>query len=118
MKTGDSLNLNLLPSQAKFQAARMKLKGVLRKYMTFALVLWLAIVILVIVLYFGSGYVLDLQNKKYKQALTDFQGKSEEIIVNQLLKYRTKVLGQVMKDRYEYSVSFEKLNSILSLIHI
>lgn len=112
MKTGDSSNLNLLPSQAKFQATRMKLQENLKKYMSFVIVLWVVVVLLMVVVYFGSGYVLTVQNNKYKQALSDFQGNSEEVIVNQLLKYRTKVLGQVLKDRYEYSVAFKKINLI------
>jgi hypothetical protein len=82
--------------------------------MSFALILWLAVVVITTVLYFGSSYVLEQQNKKYQQTLTDFKSSSEEIIVNQLLKYRTKVLGQVLKDRYEYSVAFEKINSIFT----
>jgi hypothetical protein len=114
MKTGDSSNLNLLPNQAKFQAARMNLQRILRRYMSFAVFLWLAVVVLTIVLYFGSKLVLSSQNKKYNQVSADFQGKSEEVMINQLLKYRTKTLGQVLKDRYEYSAAFEKINSIFS----
>lgn len=114
MKTGDSSNLNLLPSQAKFQAARMKLQGTLRQYMSLVVILWGALVVLVVVLYFGSGFVLDFQNKKYNQALDSFKSLSQEIVVNQLLKYRSKVLGQVLKDRFEYSTAFEKINSIFA----
>lgn len=114
MKTGDSSNLNLLPSQAKFQAARMKLQEILRRYMFFALILWLTVVVLMIILYFGSNYILEQRNKKYQQILTDFQSNTEELVVNQLVKYRTKVLGQVLKNRYEYSVAFEKINSIFA----
>ncbi len=67
MKRGDSSNLNLLPSRAKFQAAKMKLQATLRHYMAIAIVLWVAVIILVGALFFGSGLVLSLQNKKYNQ---------------------------------------------------
>lgn len=114
MKTGDSSNLNLLPSQAKFQAARMKLKAILRRYMSFALVLWVTLIIVTVVLYFGSDLILTSQNKKYQQALTSYKSLSQEIILSQLLKYRAKVLGQVLDSRFEYSSAFEKVNSIFS----
>jgi hypothetical protein len=112
MKTGDSSNLNLLPSQAKFQAARMKLQATLKQYMSLVIVFWVAVVVFVVVIYFGSGFVLDLQNKKYDQALNNYKSLSQEIVVNQLLKYRAKVLGQVLKERFEYSSAFEMINSI------
>jgi len=114
MKKGDSLNLNLLPSQAKFEATRMKLQGVLKRYMSLAVLLWIVVVIIVVVLYFGSDFILKLQKKKYDQSLNNFKGLSQEIVTNQLLKYRSKVLGEVLKNRFEYSSAFEKINSIFA----
>lgn len=114
MKTGDSLNINLLPSQAKFQAARIKLKKTIRYYMTLVSVLWVAVAILVVVLYFGSDFVLKQQNKKYETSMSSFENMSEEIAINQLLKYRAKVLGQVLNERFEYSTAFETVASVFS----
>ena len=114
MKTGDTSNLNLLPSQAKFQAARMKLQSTLRHYMSIVIIFWVAGVLLVTVLYFGSDFVLKFQNKKYDQAMASFKGLSQEIVINQLLKYRTKVVGQVLKDRFEYALAFERINSVFA----
>lgn len=114
MKTGDSSNLNLLPSQAKFQAARMKLQTTLKHYMSLLIIVWVAGVLVVTLLYFGSNFVLNFQNKKYDQALTSFKSLSQEIVINQLLKYRTKVVGQVLKDRFEYALAFERINSVFS----
>jgi hypothetical protein len=112
MKKGDISNLNLLPSQAKFQAARMKLEKTLRYYMSMVGVVWLAVVILVMVLYFGSAYIFNLQTKKYNQSLNSLESLSSDIVVGQLLKYRAKVLGEVLNNRFEYSTAFEKINSL------
>lgn len=114
MKTGDSSNLNLLPSQAKFQAARMKLQATLKHYMSLIIIFWVAGVLIVTVLYFGSTFVLNFQNKKYDQALSSFKSLSQEIVINQLLKYRTKVVGQVLRDRFEYALAFERINSVFA----
>lgn len=112
MKRGDSSNLNLLPSQAKFQAARMKLEKTIHYFMSLVGVLWIAVIIVILFLFFGSNYILNLQIKKYNQALNSFQSLSSEIVVGQLLKYRAKVLGEVLNDRFEYSTAFEKINSL------
>ena len=112
MKIGDSLNINLLPSQAKFQADKIKLKKTIRYYETLGLILWGIVIMVVAILYFGSGFILNSQQKKYQQSVNNFQSMSEEIVINQLLKYRAKVLGQVLKDRFEYSAAFEKVSSL------
>lgn len=114
MKTGDSFNLNLLPSQAKFQAARTKLQGIMRRYMAVAIVIWILVTIVTMVVFYTNDLVLKSENKKYQQALTSFKGMSDEIVLSQLIKYRIKVLGQVMKDRFEYSTAFEKIASVFS----
>ncbi len=112
MKTGDSFNLNLLPSQAKFQAARTKLQKIIRSYMAIGIVVWILVTVVTLALYFSNGLVLANENKKYEQALSGFKGMSEEVVLSQLIKYRIKVLGQVMKERFEYSTAFEKVTSI------
>jgi len=114
MKIGDSLNINLLPSQAKFQADQIKLKKMIRRYESYALSLLLVIIIVTAGLFLGSGFVLRAEQKKYQKSVTNFESMSEEIVLNQLLKYRAKVLGQVLKDRFEYAAAFEKVTSLFS----
>lgn len=114
MKTGDSFNLNLLPSQAKFQAARMKLQGTFRRYMGIAAILWVLTIVVTAVFYIITGISLNSENKKYQQAFNGFKGMSDEIVLSQLIKYRIKMLGEVLKDRFEYSTAFEKIMSIFS----
>jgi len=114
MKIGDSLNINLLPSQAKFQADKIKLKKTIRHYEIMALGGWLVFLIGALVLFFGSGFILSASQKKYQQAVNVFQSDTEGIVLNQLLKYRAKALGQVLNDRFEYAASFEKVSSIFS----
>ena len=114
MKIGDSLNINLLPSQAKFQADKIKLKKTIRHYEMMVLGGWLLLVVGTFVLFFGSGFLLNNSQKKYQQAVNIFQSDTEGIVLNQLLKYRAKALGQVLNDRFEYAASFEKINSIFS----
>lgn len=106
------LNLNLLPNQAKFQAERMKLQALFKKIMIYAIVVWVMIVVIVGGLYFGSDYVLSLEEKKYSQTLASYKAMAPEVIAGQTLKYRAKMLGQVLKERFEYSAAFERVNSL------
>lgn len=114
MKVGNSLNINLLPSQAKFQADKIQLKKTIRHYEMMALGGWLVLLLGAFGLYFGSGFILSQSQKKYQQAVNIFQSDTEGIVLNQMLKYRAKALGQVLKDRFEYAASFEKAASIFS----
>jgi hypothetical protein len=114
MKTGDSLNLNLLPSQAKFQATRMKLQKRFRRYMVIATGLWVLTILVTAIMYIITGISLNSENNKYQQSFNGFKGMSDEIVMSQLIKYRIKVLGEVLKDRFEYSTAFERVMSIFS----
>jgi len=114
MKTGDTLNLNLLPNQAKFQAAKIKLRDTLNRYMKWGLELWLLITVVTFALYFGSNWLLNRQTNLYNQAFAAYKNLAEEISVGQMLKYRAKVLGQVLGERFEYSAAFEKVNSLFA----
>jgi len=114
MKIGDSLNINLLPSQAKFQADKIKLKKTIRHYEMMALGGWLVLLIGALVLFFGSGIILSGSQKKYQQAVNIFQSNTDGIVLNQMLKYRAKALGQVLNERFEYAASFEKVSTIFS----
>jgi len=114
MKTGDSFNLNLLPSQAKFQAARMKLQKTFRRYMAIGAIVWVLVIVGTVISHIFVGVSLEAENKKYKQNLEAFKGMTDEITLSQLIKYRIKVLGQVLKDRFEYSTAFERVTTIFS----
>ncbi|HNY04789.1 MAG TPA: hypothetical protein PKI92_03480 [Candidatus Woesebacteria bacterium] len=114
MKVGDSLNINLLPSQAKFQADKIRLKKTIRRYEMRFLGVWLVFLIGAFILFLGSGIILSGSQKKYQQAVNVFESNTEEIVLNQLLKYQAKALGQVLNERFEYAASFEKVASIFS----
>lgn len=114
MKRGDSSNLNLLPSQAKFQAERIKLEALIKKYVTWVLVVWAILIVLTGVFYFGSRLILNVQKEKYNMALTDFKENNQEVVTGQMIKYRAKVLGEVLAQRYEYAAAFEKIGEIFS----
>lgn len=90
----------------------MKLQALLKHYMMVAIVFWVLLMVVVAFLHFGSIFVLGFVNKKYEKAFNSYKSLSREIMVNQSLKYRSKVLGTVLKNRFEYSSAFEKINTV------
>ena len=114
MKLGSSANLNLLPSQAKFQADRMKLQKKLRQYLLVAVVIWVSVGILTLALNLVFNFRLKHEEKKYNQIITTLKSMDQEIALSQLIKYRIKVLGEVLKERFEYSTAFETINGLFS----
>ena len=99
MKLGSSANLNLLPSQAKFQADRMKLQKKLRQYILVAVVVWVSLGVLTLALNVAFNLRLRYEEKKYNQTVAALKSMDQEIALSQLIKYRIKVLGEVLKER-------------------
>ncbi len=114
MKLGSSANLNLLPSQAKFQADRMNLQAKLRQYILIAAVIWVSLGILTLALNLIFDFRIKQEERRYNQSLEALKSMDQEIALSQLIKYRIKVLGEVLKERFEYSTAFETITNLFA----
>lgn len=106
------MNLNLIPSKAKFQAARIKLQKQVRLTLTIVLALWTAVGV---TLFSWEGVVRLRFNKvTAAKALAEenYRSMKDDIVTSQQLKYRAKMVGGVLNDRFEYGKSFEIINSL------
>ena len=107
-------DINLLPSQAKFQAKRMALKSKINFFLWIFGGSWVLILIIVLGGFFVSQLVLNQVNKKYESGLNQYKSLLGSMAVNQQVKYRAKIVGQVLGERFEYGASIEKAKSIFS----
>jgi len=107
-----SMDLNLLPSEAKFQAARIKIKAKVNKVMLLTSVIWVFGLLVVFFLWFLTKLTLAADEKKYKQAATDFQGISDTVKNSEQLKYRAKLVGEILNSRFEYGKAFQTITSL------
>lgn len=105
-------DLNLLPSSAKFQAERIRLRKEIRKLMIALGIIWVVIVVVVLGLWLVASMLLTASETKLKKAVTSYTSMSTEIIASQLLKYRAKILGGVLLGRFEYGKTIQRLNSL------
>ena len=106
------MDLNLLPSIAKFQAKRIGLKKMLNKIMMIMAGLWLMVVAVI----FGWWLFTNLETKKQtekagviKQELANM---AEEIVINQDLKSKAKLVGEVLAARFEYGEAFRAIENL------
>jgi len=105
-------DLNLMPSQAKFQAARMRMKGISKKVTTIMIIVWFSAVLLILTAWFLTKWWLTVENKKYQKEMSAFSSISEVTTTSQLVKYRAKLLGKILADRFEYYEAFSKIGKL------
>lgn len=107
-------DLNLLPSEAKFQAERMHLKAMINNFLWIFGGLWLSLVVIV----FAVGLIFQLNlnrlNKNYQKGLTQYESLIGSMAVNQKIKYQAKVVAKVLADRFKYGESMEMVRNLFS----
>jgi hypothetical protein len=106
------MDLNLLPSGAKFQAAKVKLQKKVRKILIWTVSVWLAAAAII----FGLNLVAKLRitaaQTQLKKAQDAYMAMADNIITSQNLKYRAKVVGGVLNSRFEYGKAFEEVGKL------
>lgn len=113
-----SVSVNLLPSSAKFQATKTKFK----KYAYYFSIIFVSIYMAVAVAVFGINMVADLRlkssQKKYDQALNQYNGLNDNVITTQKLKYQAKLVGKALNERFEYGSAFRRIGNLFSDLQV
>ncbi len=107
-------DLNLLPSEAKFQAEKIHLKKILNNVMWALGGGWLILVIILLMVNLISQLNLNQLNKKLQQSAAQYKSLAGEMLINQTIKQQAKVVAMVLQQRFEYGSSMEKVKSIFS----
>ncbi|MDD4937689.1 MAG: hypothetical protein PHX34_01595 [Candidatus Shapirobacteria bacterium] len=107
-------DINLLPSQAKFQAKKMALKAKITFFLWIGGGIWVVFLIVVLGGFFVSQLVLNQVNKKYESGLAQYKSLLGSMSINQQVKYQAKIVGQILGERFEYGNSIERVKSIFS----
>lgn len=107
-------DLNLLPSQAKFQAERMHLKTLVTNFLWVFSGIWLLLVIFVFLFEFILTLNLKSLDTKYKKVELAYASLSENMALNQKIRYQAKVVARVLSDRFEYGESMKLVEGLFS----
>jgi len=106
------MEVNLLPNVAKFQADKVnfsrKMVGVT---MTIGTV-WVLVLAVVMAFYWISRINFSKTESKHKALLADYLSMSEGVVVNQNLRYKLKLVNQVLSQRFEYGRAFRQMESL------
>jgi len=106
--------LNLLPSVAKFQAARIKLKKQISFSMAIFLGAWILSIIVVFVWLGLTNYLLVRAKKDNDVVLNQYKSLVTNVVLSKKNKYQAKLVGKVLSERFEYGASIEKITKIFS----
>lgn len=106
------MNLNLLPSRAKFQAIKIKYQNHNRRAMIALVGAWVATVAVVLMLNLYAGIVQKAAAAKLEQTEKNYAGLADNVVVSQRLKYKAKMVGGVLDERFEYGQAFETIQKL------
>ena len=101
------MNLNLIPSKAKFQAARIKLQKRVRLIITVVLVVWFTSGVIIFSLSGLMKVRASSATANKKKVQENYNSMQDNIVTSQKLKYKAKMVGGVLDSRFEYGRSFE-----------
>ena len=107
-------DLNLLPSQAKFQAERIRLKNLITNFLWVFGGIWVLLLVGVLLMELVLNLQLKSLNKKYDQVSVQYQSLAGSMVLNQKIKYQAKVVAKVLVDRFEYGKSMRLARDLFS----
>lgn len=109
-----SMDLNLLPSRAKFQAAKIKLKQRVTWFNWIFVSAWFLIVLVVLLISFINKTRLDSADKNLALEEGRYNSLADDASISYQIKYVAKLVGKVLNDRFEYGTSIKKINNLFS----
>lgn len=107
-------DLNLLPSQAKFQAEKIHIKKVINNFLWVFIGLWILLLVGVFLFEFILNLSLNKSNKDYQKVLGQYQSLVGNMALNQKVKYQAKVVAKVLSNRFEYGESMKLVQDLFS----
>ena len=108
------MSINLLPSEAKFQASRIRFKKKVVDFTYFLIAAWVFSLVVV--------YAFWLINRKFvndsavvlDKAETAYGKLSTFLITNQKLRYKVKLVSSILDSRFEYGKAFRTINTLFT----
>jgi hypothetical protein len=106
--------LNLLPSVAKFQAAKIKLKKGIGLGMGFFVGLWILLLLAVFGWLFFNNYSLKKAQSANSLVSNKYKTLATSVVLSKKNKYQAKIVGQVLNERFEYGTLIQEVTNLFS----
>jgi len=107
-----SMDLNLLPSSAKFQAKKIQLRKKIGELSILMTVVWVIAMVTVFTWWYIGKITLEKEAETNSRVSKEFAALAQEIVVGQDLKTKAKLVGEVLDKRFEYSRAFEQVSGM------
>ena len=107
-----SLNLNLLPSQAKFQAERTRIVTLVKKIVGGIAGIWVLGLVIVLGWWWYQNSETTKAELKYSQVSAGFKPELAKIAKGQELRSRLQFVKGVLATRFEYGSAFKKMSEL------
>jgi len=98
--------LNLLPNVAKFQASKMKTKALVNKVSIYLGIGWVVILLGIFGVWAVMLSRISIEQRRFDRAKEEFESLQQEIVLTQQLKYKAKIVSEVLDERFEYHEIF------------
>ncbi|MBI2465343.1 hypothetical protein HYV64_04335 [Candidatus Shapirobacteria bacterium] len=106
------MNLNLIPSKAKFQAARIRIQKQVRLSAIIIIMIWTSVAAIIFSLTLIVKVRVNSAMANQKKVQLNYNSMKDNIVTSQKLKYKAKMVGGVLNNRFEYGTSFETINNL------
>lgn len=107
------MGLNLLPSVAKFQVAKVKIKRRVLVFIIAISVIWFTITASVFGTWIWQNNQLVVVKRNYEKVYAEYKKKADLLITSQRLKYQAKAVGEVLATRFEYGTAITNINKLM-----
>lgn len=106
------MDLNLLPDMAKFQVEKIKFSKKTTSLVVSILTVWVMALTILMVFYWTSKISFSKTEAKYKILEDDYKKMSEDVVINQRLRQKAKLISQILEERFEYGETFARMKSL------
>ncbi len=107
------MSVSLLPSQAKFQLAKIRLKKKLFVATVIILSVWLVASLGIWTWWIINNRQLSLAKNKLDSVTLEYKNRSEDLLTSHKLKYQAKMVANVLATRFEYGEAITNVNNLL-----
>jgi hypothetical protein len=107
------MGLNLLPSVAKFQVGKVKIKKRVLIFIIVISALWFSITASVFGVWIWQNNQLKVVKRNYDKVYSEYKKKADLLLTSQRLKYQAKAVGEVLATRFEYGAAITNINKLM-----
>lgn len=107
------MSVNLLPSEAKFQASKVKFQKRVVRLSQWLVGLWLAAAVVVGGIWLVSRQMYESGKKQLTNTENSYQSLASRLVTNQKLRYKVKLVSKVLGERFEYAKAFRSVQTFL-----